>query len=365
MNLREQIRRALNDEGTKKLITKIRRRIPDLDDVVRRMTDWAMTHYEGRLNDVSDKWFVETVIYNVYVDTITPIFEGWDEYNDEISFELSNKEAKNILNFLTEHYFDVISERFNKRYKDDKLNESINTDYAVIEILKPSSRMPLKWYFQAVPLNKTKEDKIYIKRGPAGILTISTKNIKIHKIFKKSEKEEMDKYLEKLRDEDTKKGINESLRQMIRLLKETKERIVFDIQDLLDRGIIFITQAHDLKTGKMIPPEVDPDTGEMYHDSTNLITLWNILYPEQGEQDGIPKALKHPRPDQVQYWQEHQDELGEEKYNQILRSIELEESNKEEMTEEELTEKCWKGYTQKGMKTMFGKRYPNCVKKTK
>ena len=27
-----------------------------------------------------------------------------------------------------------------------------------------------------------------------------------------------------------------------------------------------------------------------------------------------------------------------------------------------ITERCWKGYTQKGMKTMFGKRYPNCVK---
>jgi hypothetical protein len=37
----------------------------------------------------------------------------------------------------------------------------------------------------------------------------------------------------------------------------------------------------------------------------------------------------------------------------------------EEMKEGEITEKCWKGYTQKGMKTMFGKRYPNCVKKTK
>ncbi len=37
----------------------------------------------------------------------------------------------------------------------------------------------------------------------------------------------------------------------------------------------------------------------------------------------------------------------------------------EEMKEGELTEKCWPGYTQKGMKTMFGKRYPNCVKKTK
>jgi hypothetical protein len=41
------------------------------------------------------------------------------------------------------------------------------------------------------------------------------------------------------------------------------------------------------------------------------------------------------------------------------------ESDKEEMKEGELTERCWKGYTQKGMKTMFGKRYPNCVKKTK
>ena len=27
-----------------------------------------------------------------------------------------------------------------------------------------------------------------------------------------------------------------------------------------------------------------------------------------------------------------------------------------------LNEKCWKGYKKKGMKTMFGKRYPNCVK---
>ena len=39
--------------------------------------------------------------------------------------------------------------------------------------------------------------------------------------------------------------------------------------------------------------------------------------------------------------------------------------SQQEMKEGELTERCWKGYTQKGMKTMFGKRYPNCVKKTK
>ncbi len=33
--------------------------------------------------------------------------------------------------------------------------------------------------------------------------------------------------------------------------------------------------------------------------------------------------------------------------------------------QQELSEKCWKGYEKKGMKTMFGKKYPNCVKKKK
>ena len=34
-----------------------------------------------------------------------------------------------------------------------------------------------------------------------------------------------------------------------------------------------------------------------------------------------------------------------------------------QQNEDILNEKCWKGYTKKGMKTMFGKKYPNCVKK--
>ena len=47
---------------------------------------------------------------------------------------------------------------------------------------------------------------------------------------------------------------------------------------------------------------------------------------------------------------------------QIVNTDDEDEMN---LQETELTERCWKGYTQKGMKTMFGKRYPNCVKKTK
>ena len=41
------------------------------------------------------------------------------------------------------------------------------------------------------------------------------------------------------------------------------------------------------------------------------------------------------------------------------------ESTELELRVSEFMEACWKGYEKKGMKTMFGKRYPNCVKKTR
>ena len=47
--------------------------------------------------------------------------------------------------------------------------------------------------------------------------------------------------------------------------------------------------------------------------------------------------------------------ISEEQLKQIIA----------EELDELLSEKCWKGYEKKGMKTMFGKRYPNCVKKKK
>jgi len=65
-------------------------------------------------------------------------------------------------------------------------------------------------------------------------------------------------------------------------------------------------------------------------------------------------------------------EMNNKKLRESIRRILREETEpilndmaKQEQTEGEITERCWKGYTQKGMKTMFGKRYPNCVKKTK
>jgi hypothetical protein len=74
--------------------------------------------------------------------------------------------------------------------------------------------------------------------------------------------------------------------------------------------------------------------------------------------------------DNSKEWSELYHDMAEyltDKYGDEIRNYYIDNcgSKKKEMGESELTEKCWPGYTQKGMKTMFGKRYPNCVKKTK
>jgi len=51
-----------------------------------------------------------------------------------------------------------------------------------------------------------------------------------------------------------------------------------------------------------------------------------------------------------------------DKCHKFVDAVDKIDINQSEIKEGELTEKCWPGYTKKGMKTMFGKRYPNCVK---
>ena len=56
----------------------------------------------------------------------------------------------------------------------------------------------------------------------------------------------------------------------------------------------------------------------------------------------------------------------DKKMDSLLYNKKSDKKKSDKLTKEvELGEgqKCWKGYEKKGMKTMFGKRYPNCVKK--
>lgn len=91
--------------------------------------------------------------------------------------------------------------------------------------------------------------------------------------------------------------------------------------------------------------------------------IWGYVY----DYLGIPTDLYIKSSEECQYTSKKQEETeGAGAYDAPAFEMEPDHTTfKHEQNEAELTERCWKGYTQKGMKTMFGKRYPNCVKRTK
>ena len=91
----------------------------------------------------------------------------------------------------------------------------------------------------------------------------------------------------------------------------------------------------------LISAVIDGMYYKYFSDVDDLSDEWTKMYL------GMQKYIKHKYGDGLKNY-----------YNQNC-------VEKQEQNESELTEKCWKGYTQKGMKTMFGKKYPNCVKKKK
>ncbi len=83
-------------------------------------------------------------------------------------------------------------------------------------------------------------------------------------------------------------------------------------------------------------------------------------------------ATTMPPSDEVKKTQKKNDgpsayERVKEKYKGQIMNVKKEEVSIKGHSDwrQELDEKCWPGYEKKGMKTMFGKRYPNCVKKSK
>ena len=108
-----------------------------------------------------------------------------------------------------------------------------------------------------------------------------------------------------------------------------------------DRGV----KIKPLKGGR---EKVKPKKAYV-HDPAS-IKLGNKVYGTKNDPNFIPK-----------FAQDREVHIKPELRNEELT---LEEIILEEL-ENVLSEKCWPGYEKKGMKTMFGKRYPNCVKKTK
>ena len=86
------------------------------------------------------------------------------------------------------------------------------------------------------------------------------------------------------------------------------------------------------------------------------------LEGELGEEPAGPKLLKKIKAISKK---KKNESLSPQTLLQIAKQMREVDESVNEIKIWDLNEKCWKGYEKKGMKTMFGKRYPNCVKKKK
>lgn len=163
-------------ESTEDLSNKIKRRISMSDELWKDLFDSA---------DVMDfinfsGWFEDVMNSLAYVDNFQ---------------DFSYTELDQIIKYF-ENDPKVI--RMAQDYYLKKLSHD-NIPYAVFEITKPLAHMPIEYYYQEAPLWKTEESFIYIKKGSSGHKSISTKNIKVLKVFPEGETEELHNYLERLR----------------------------------------------------------------------------------------------------------------------------------------------------------------------
>ena len=105
---------------------------------------------------------------------------------------------------------------------------------------------------------------------------------------------------------------------------------------------------------------------EIMNSNKILRTIGNVFksknsgknYPTKQEyQNQINKNSYEPEGEMIEANSEQMKAMHDAKMKK------MEDDKVAEKKKKKMDEACWKGYEKKGMKTMFGKRYPNCVKK--
>lgn len=130
---------------------------------------------------------------------------------------------------------------------------------AVIEILNPLAYMDEKYRYQDVPLHALDNRLVYIRKGSSGNKMISTKNVKIIKVFDNNDREGIENYLLTLRNKNIKENlimgkiISESLQyhlnndisiseSVYRPGSESHIKLLSETRELFDKGLIQLNQ---------------------------------------------------------------------------------------------------------------------------
>jgi hypothetical protein len=130
----------------------------------------------------------------------------------------------------------------------------------------------------------------------------------------------------------------------LKKMEKVKEDIeILDAEGNLFATVIDIIDGSNYKFKSFTQPITEDAVSEL---ERQLKKLNNTSY------DSIDKLMRN-------IMKEH-DMTAKELHNAFVKKHAK--TPDEWIKESIILEKCWKGYKKKGMKTMFGKRYPNCVK---
>ncbi len=109
-----------------------------------------------------------------------------------------------------------------------------------------------------------------------------------------------------------------NLQEQISRIKEVMGmdnfRLTFDIQKLVDDGIIFVTDPGDGKGGVTEPN---------WEGDCSVITLMNLTPEEIELNPWREEAIKRPFPDCIPYVQDLQIRWEDDKYQQVIDSIKM------------------------------------------
>ena len=107
-------------------------------------------------------------------------------------------------------------------------------------------------------------------------------------------------------------NLQENIQRIREMMGMDDSRLTFDIQKLVDDGIIFVTEPGDGQGG-IAKPNWEGDC--------SVITLSNLTDEELKLNPWRKEAINRPFHDCIPYVQDRQNDWDEEKYQQVINSI--------------------------------------------
>ena len=109
-------------------------------------------------------------------------------------------------------------------------------------------------------------------------------------------------------------NLQENIQRIKQMMGMDDSRLTFDIQKLVDDEIIFVTDPGDGQGGVTKPN---------WEGDCSVITLENLTSEELELNPWRKEAISRPFPGCIPYVQYTQSNWGEEKYQQVINSIEI------------------------------------------